>query len=198
MFEAAQAQHPGAVIVLADSESSLLALVRQRNQGAFKRLYDRYLGKVYGLCLRMTGNRQMAEEATQEVFIQVWRKIDTFAGDSSFGTWLHSLATNTTISYLRKQKNWLQRMIGTDDYEGLAAQLEAGAEADHGALQACLARLPERARLVFVLHAIEGYRQENIATALGISLGTVKAQFHRAKHLLHGWLGEEPQEKNDE
>lgn len=190
MLESTPGQHASDVIVLADSEPMLIAQVRQRNQHAFKRLYDRHLGKVYGLCLRMTGSRQMAEEATQEVFIQVWRKIDTFAGDSSFSTWLHSLAANTTISYLRKQKNWLQRMVGTDDYEYMAQQLPAGAATDEEHLHACLARLPERARLVFVLHAIEGYRQEEIASSLGIALGTVKAQFHRARELMERWLGD--------
>ncbi len=178
------------MIVLADSEVTLIAQAKQRNQNAFKRLYEKHLGKVYGLCLRITGNRSMAEEATQEVFIQVWRKIDTFNGDSSFSTWLHSLTTNTTISYLRKPKNWMQRMVGTDDYEDLAEQLPAGADADEDHLQACLARLPERARMVFVLHAIEGYRQEDIATTLGIAVGTVKAQFHRARHLMESWLGD--------
>jgi RNA polymerase sigma-70 factor, ECF subfamily len=172
------------IVVLADSEIALIALTRQRNEAAFRRLYEKYLGKVYGLCLRLTGRRVLAEEAAQEVFIQVWRKIDTFAGGSSFATWLHSLATNTTISYLRKQKNWLQRMVHSDDYEDMAAQIEAPAEADPDQLQACLARLPERARLVFVLHAIEGLRQEEIASTLGIALGTVKAQFHRARELL--------------
>lgn len=190
MLDAAPTQNPGEVIVLADSEQALIAQTRQRNQNAFRRLYEKYLGKVYGLCLRMTGNRQMAEEATQEVFIQVWRKIDTFAGDSSFSTWLHSLAANTTISYMRKQKNWLQRMVGLDAYDELARQLPAGAATDEEHLQACLARLPERARMVFVLHAIEGYRQEEVAAALGIAVGTVKAQFHRARELMEAWLGD--------
>ena len=190
MLDAAPTQNPADVIVLADSEAMLIALVKQRNQNAFRRLYEKHLGKVYGLCLRMTGNRQLAEDATQEAFIQVWRKIDTFAGDSSFSTWLHSLTANTTISYLRKQKNWLQRMVRSDDYDQLAQQMPAGAATDEEHLYACLARLPERARLVFVLHAIEGYRQEEIATTLGIALGTVKAQFHRARQLMEGWLGD--------
>lgn len=190
MLDVSPTPHPGDVIVLADSEHALIAMAKQRNQAAFKRLYDKYLGKVYGLCLRMTGNRQLAEEATQEVFIQVWRKIDTFAGESSFSTWLHSLTANTTISYLRKQKNWLQRMVHSDAYEQMAQELPAGAATDEDHLQACLARLPERARMVFVLHAIEGYRQEEIATALGIAVGTVKAQFHRARGLMEGWLGD--------
>ena len=190
MLEVSPTQNPGEVIVLADNEFTLITQAKQRNQNAFKRLYDKHLGKVYGLCLRMTGNRQLAEEATQEVFIQVWRKIDTFAGDSSFSTWLHSLTANTTISYLRKQRNWLQRMMHSDDYQALAEQLPAGAATDEEHLHACMARLPERARLVFVLHAIEGYRQEEIATQLGIAVGTVKAQYHRARELMEGWLGD--------
>jgi RNA polymerase sigma-70 factor, ECF subfamily len=190
MLEVSPTQNPGEVVVLADSEVTLIAQVRQRNQVAFKRLYEKYLGKVYGLCLRMTGNRQLAEEAAQEVFIQVWRKLDTFNGDSSFSTWLHSLTANTTISYMRKQKNWLQRMIRSEDYQEMAEQLPASAATDEEHLYACLARLPERARMVFVLHAIEGYRQEEIAKQLGIAVGTVKAQFHRARELMEGWLGD--------
>ena len=186
-----QAAHNfGDVIVLADSEATLITLCRQKHQIAFKRLYDKYLPMVYGLCLRMTGSSAMAEEATQEVFIQLWRKIGTFAGDSSFKTWLHSLATNTTLTYLRKQKSWRQRMIGSDDYEELAESLVASSPADMDDLQYWLSRLPERARLVFVLHAIDGYRQENIAKTMGISVGTVKAQFHRAKNLLQTWMGD--------
>lgn len=190
MLDAAPTQNLGEVVVLVDSEAMLIAQSKQRNQNAFKRLYDKHLGKVYGLCLRMTGNRALAEEATQEVFIQLWRKIDTFNGDSSFSTWLHSLTANTTISYMRKQKNWLQRMVHSDDYEQMAQQLPAAAATDEEHLQACLARLPERARMVFVLHAIEGLRQEEIATSLGIAVGTVKAQFHRARELMESWLGD--------
>jgi RNA polymerase sigma-70 factor, ECF subfamily len=189
-LEVQAAQHFGEVIVLADSEATLITLVRQKHQVAFKRLYDKYLPMVYGLCLRLTGSSAMAEEATQEVFIQVWRKIGTFAGDSSFKTWLHSLATNTTLTYLRKQKSWLQRMVGRDDYEELAEGLVANSAAEIDDVQYWLGRLPERARLVFVLHAIEGYRQENIAKVMGISVGTVKAQFHRARNLLQTWMGE--------
>jgi RNA polymerase sigma-70 factor, ECF subfamily len=189
-LEVQAAQHLGEVIVLADSEATLITLVRQKHQVAFKRLYDKYLPMVYGLCLRLTGSSGMAEEATQEVFIQVWRKIGTFAGDSSFKTWLHSLATNTTLTYLRKQKSWRQRMIGRDDYEELAEGLVANPPTEIDDVQYWLGRLPERARLVFVLHAIEGYRQENVAKVMGISVGTVKAQFHRARNLLQTWMGE--------
>lgn len=143
---------------------------------------------VYGLALRLTGQSTQAEDVAQEVFIQLWRKLDTFNGDSAFTTWLHSLTTNVAISYLRKQKSWWQRLQDSDDYEVLSEQLHASAPPDLDGLQAALAALPERARLIFVLHGLEGYRQESIAQVLGITNGTVKAQYHRARQLLEAWL----------
>ncbi len=180
--------HSAELFVIADSDASLIAQAKQQQQTAFRQLYQRHVSMVYGLCLRLTGQSAMAEDVTQEVFIQVWRKLDTFNGDSAFTTWLHSIATNTTISYLRKQKSWWQRLQASDDYDALAEQLQASPAPDLDSLQAALAVLPERARLVFVLPAIEGYRQESIAQVLGITTGTVKAQFHRARQLLEAWL----------
>jgi RNA polymerase sigma-70 factor (ECF subfamily) len=183
------AEKPGArLYVLATDETQLIAQVQAGHEAAFRQLYDMHIGMVYGLCLRLTGTVAMAEEAAQEVFIQVWRKIGSFRGESSFKTWLHRLASNCTISYLRRQLGWLQRVTGSDDYEVLSESIEDTPAPDLEDLQKLLARLPERARLVFVLHAIEGYRQEEIATLMGTSLGTVKAQFHRASHLLQDWL----------
>lgn len=181
----------GKVHYLQDNEKALLALVRQKDQAAFRQLYDLYVGRIHALCLRLTGNKAMAEEATQEVFIQVWRKIDTFAGNSSLYTWLHSVASNTTISYLRKQTGWLNRVIHRDD-TGQSHQEEAWVpDPDLSRLDAMIIRLPERARLVFVLHAIEGWRHEDIARKLNTQVGTSKAQFHRARHLIKTWLEED-------
>lgn len=173
-----------------EGEALLIRQVQARQQLAFRRLYQRYLPQVYGLCLRLTGSPQLAEDATQEAFIQVWRCIEGFRGDSSFGTWLHSLTTNCTLSYLRRQKRWWQRLDDHADYEALTDAMEAPASMDTQTLMDCLPRLPERMRLVFVLHAIEGYRQEQVARLMGISVGTVKAQFHKAATLLKDWLGE--------
>ena len=177
------------VVLLATDEAALIGLCQRRHQGAFKQLYERHLGRVYALCLRLTADRTMAEDATQEVFIQLWRRIESFRGDSSFSTWLHALCTNTTISYLRRQKPWLQRIRLGDDTQELAEALEHSPPPDLHDLDACIRRMPERARLIFVLHGIEGYRQEQVAELLGIAEGTVKAQFHRSKQLLQHWLG---------
>lgn len=176
------------LFVIGDSDTTLVAMAKQQHQGAFRQLYQRHLRMVYSLALRLTAQPSQAEDITQDVFIQVWRKLDTFNGDSAFTTWLHSLTTNTAISYLRKQKGWWQRLQASDDYEMLSEQLPASAPPDLDGLQAAIAALPERARLIFVLHGLEGYRQESIAQVLGITTGTVKAQFHRARQLLEAWL----------
>jgi RNA polymerase sigma-70 factor (ECF subfamily) len=180
--------------VLTADENQLIAQVQAGHEGAFRQLYEMHVGMVYGLCLRLTGTVAMAEEACQEVFIQVWRKIGTFRGESSFKTWLHRLASNCTISYLRRQLSWLQKVTSSEDYAVLNDSIEDSAQPDFDELQKLLARLPERARLVFVLHAIEGYRQEEIARLMGTSIGTVKAQFHRASHMLQDWLDDQHQD----
>lgn len=163
--------------------------MQQGDSQAYQKLYQQYVGQVYGLCLRLTGDKGLAEDATQEVFIQLWRKIGNFSGDSKFSTWLHSVTSNITISYLRKQKGWIQRMFNIEDSE--AANREAEASTDSVDLDAFVQRLPERARIVFVLHAIEGYRHEDIANMMNMAVGSSKAQFHRAKNLLKEWMGYE-------
>jgi RNA polymerase sigma-70 factor (ECF subfamily) len=177
--------------LVAPDEAALISLCQRGHQNAFRQLYEQYLGLVYGLCLRLTANRALAEDATQEVFIQLWRRIASFRGDSSFATWLHALCTNTVISYLRRQKSWRQRIHLGDDTEELANALEAQAPPDLGDLDDFIRRLPERARVIFVLHGVEGYRQDQVAHMLGIATGTVKAHFHRSKQLLLHWLGQQ-------
>ena len=176
------------------SEWDLIKAVQGGDKQAYNRLYQEYIGQVYGLCLRLTGEKMLAEDAAQEVFIQLWRKIGNFKGDSKFSTWLHTVTSNITISYIRKQKGWLQKMFNIEDYvamnggSGLPEAEESSSSVD---IESYVARLPERARLVFVLHAIEGYRHEEIATMTNMAVGSSKAQFHRAKQLLKEWMGYE-------
>ncbi len=159
---------------------------KQGDMDAFSRLYDHYVGQVYLLCLRLTGDKALAEDATQEVFIQLWRKLANFNGRSRFSTWLHRVAANVTVSYMRKQRNWLARML---DIESSAAMhvVAAGCSSQVD-LDSLVRRLPERARIVFVLHAIEGYRHEQVAELTNMAVGSSKAQFHRAKQLLKEWM----------
>lgn len=178
-------------VVRLDDERALIALVCRKDQRAFRTLYDRHVGRVHALCLRLTGNRSMAEEATQEVFLKVWNKVGSFDERSSFSTWLHSVATNTTLSYLRRHRTWKERIFGMDDDEINATEPEAEASTDLTILDRLLPQLPERSRLVFVLHALEGYRHEQIAQSMRISVGASKAHLHRARTLLNHWLGDD-------
>ncbi|MGB3725864.1 MAG: RNA polymerase sigma factor [Glaciecola sp.] len=170
------------------SEETWIAAAQAQDKAAFKALYNAYLPKIYGLCFRLCADKSQAEDATQEVFIQLWRKIGNFKGDSKFSTWLHSVATNVTISYIRKQRGWWQNMMNIED-TGIEpfedTQGDAGSD-----LEKLIMRLPQRARWVFVLHAIEGYRHNQIAEMLDMAVGTSKAQYHRARHLLEEWMDE--------
>ncbi|WP_088332305.1 sigma-70 family RNA polymerase sigma factor [Lacimicrobium sp. SS2-24] len=167
------------------AERALIDAVKAGDKGAYRKLYDKHLGRVYALCLRLSGDRAIAEEATQEVFIQLWRKIGNYSGQSRFSTWLHGVTSNVCISYMRKQKNWLQRLFNHDQDEMNEQQAEPEC---HWDLDDYVLRLPERARQVFVLHAIEGYRHEEIASMLNMAAGSSKAQLHRAKQLLKEWM----------
>jgi len=164
----------------------LIDKIKAGDKQAFQSLYQQYLGQVFALCYRLTGDRGMAEDATQEVFIQLWRKIANYQGQSKFSTWLHSVTANITVSYIRKQKGWLQRMFNIEDSP--AANEIAESSCDSIDLEAYIQRLPERARVVFVLHAVEGYRHEDIARMTDMAVGSSKAQFHRAKQLLKEWM----------
>lgn len=168
-----------------------LQAAMQGDVQAYQQLYQKYVGQVYALSLRLTGDAALAEDATQEVFVQVWQKLGNFSQKSQFSTWLHSVTANVTISYMRKQRGWFQRMFGLDSAN--EQQITASESLDLSQLDKCILKLPERARQVFVLHAIEGYRHEDVADMLNMASGTSKAQFHRARQLLQEWLGDDDQ-----
>jgi RNA polymerase sigma-70 factor (ECF subfamily) len=169
-------------------ELELIKAAQAYDKVAFRRLYDMHMPRVYALCCRLCADRSQAEDATQEVFIQVWRKIQNFKGESQFSTWLHSVAANVTVSYIRKQRGWWQRMMNIEDSS--ADQQEAETSIADIDFEKLIYRLPERARMVFVLHAIEGYRHEQVADTLDMAVGTSKAQFHRARKLIEEWIDE--------
>ncbi|MBU3023612.1 RNA polymerase sigma factor [Aestuariibacter sp. A3R04] len=168
-------------------DAAVIKAAQSGDRLAYHQLYQQHVKRVYALCLRLTGDHGLAEDATQEVFIQLWRKLDNFDERSRFTTWLHSVTANVTISYMRKQRNWFQRMFSLEG--GMAESQEAQMCSSEVDLDSYIRRLPEKARLVFVLHAIEGYRHEEVADMLNMAVGTSKAQFHRAKQLLKEWMG---------
>ena len=167
-------------------EQEWIDAAKKGSRGAFNQIYQQHVGKVYALCLRMLSNQEQAEDVTQEVFVQVWLKLDNFRGDAKFSTWLHSVATNTVLTYLRKQKNWLQRVFSIEDSP--QAEPTGNAIQELSDLDKLILKLPEKARIVFVLFAVEGYRHEEIANMLDMAVGSSKSHYHRARNLLQEWL----------
>jgi len=153
---------------------------------AFERLYRAHVNRIHALARRML-NPDEASEATQDVFVRAWQKIGSYRGEAAFGTWLHRLAVNVLLG--RRQVLKLERERHLEDDSALEL---LPAKVRHPDLSvdfdAAIVKLPPGARQVFVLHDVEGYRHEEIATLLGVTTGTTKAQLHRARMLLRAHL----------
>lgn len=169
----------------ADTERTAEVVRRARDgdADAFGALYRAEVGRVYALCLRLEGDPVRAEELTQDVFVRAWERLDSFRGESAFGTWLHRLAVNVVLQNRRAAWRRDRRVTTVEnpgDYEraGDAPPLES---LD---LEKAMAGLPAGARAVFVLHDLEGYRHGEIAALLHIAEGTSKTQLFRARRLL--------------
>lgn len=170
-------------------EADWIARAQRSDKQAFESLYRMHIDRVYGLCLRMTGNVAEAEDCAQEAFIQAWKKIGKFRGDSAFATWLHRIAVNSVLGRIRKAKREQDRMQMAHETSGAPF-----AEADSAELRDladAVDKLPQGARHVFVLYAIYGYSHGEAADMLGIAAGTSKAQLHRARRLLAQQLQKE-------
>ena len=172
------------------SEETLWIKRAQKSDSrAFEQLYRMHIDKVYGLCLRMTGNVAEAEDCAQEAFIQAWNKLSKFRGESAFSTWLHRIAVNSVLGRMRKSKREQDRIqIAAEISPGPATIGDGGNLND---LSDAVNRLPEGARHVFVLSGIYGYSHQEASNMLGIAVGTSKAQLHRARRLLSDQLTEE-------
>lgn len=155
------------------------------NMRAFEDLYERHKRRIHDLCLRMIGNVSEAEDLSQEVFFQLYRKIGSFRGESSFTTWLHRLAVNQVLMHLRKRSVKLERTMEEDK---TPVQIVRGTEnpnqmpvVDRIAISKAMAELPSGYRAVFVLHDVEGHGHEEISHKLGVTVGTSKSQLHKAR-----------------
>ena len=163
-------------------EADWIARAQRSDTRAFESLYRMHIDKVYGLCLRMTGNVSEAEDCAQEAFIQAWNKLDRFRGDSAFATWLHRIAVNAVLGRMRKSKREQDRIqVAMETLSSPASIADTGELRD---LSDAVDRLPEGARHVFVLFAVYGYSHDEASKMLGIAPGTSKAQLHRARRLL--------------
>ena len=166
------------------SESTLVRRAQDGELAAFEDLFITHQGRVYALCLRMTSDPSRAEDLTQDTFVRAWQKLGTFRAESSFSTWLHRIAVNTVLTELRSQGHWNDRLV--DGEEAFARQ---PAPRRRHAVQAidlerAVAELPPQARLVFMLHDVEGYRHREIAEITGLAEGTSKAHLHQARKRL--------------
>ena len=187
-----QKQNPGEL-----PEAAAIRRAQQGDAEAFERLYQLHKGRVYSLCLRMLGNPAEAEDMAQEAFLQLFRKIATFRGESAFSTWLHRLTVNVVLMHLRKKvlpQVPLDEPVEPDE-AGEGPRWEPGAEdlvlvgsLDRITLEEAIKKLPQGYRLVFVLHDVEGYEHNEIAEMLGCSIGNSKSQLHKARLRLRDLL----------
>jgi RNA polymerase sigma-70 factor, ECF subfamily len=164
-----------------------VALAASGDRRAFERIYRQHVDRVFSVCMRMVGDRGLAEELTQDVFVRAWEKLGTYRGEAQFSTWLHRLAVNVVLN--ERQSEGRRR----DRHDDAITDMDAIPHGDVRALpvpglsldlERAIATLPPGARKVFVLHDVEGYKHEEIAGMLGVTAGGCKAQLHRARMLL--------------
>ena len=175
-----------------ESDQQLARSAAGGDMQAFEELYRRHNRRVYAICLRMTQNQSEAEDLTQEVFINLFRKVGSFRGESAFTTWLHRLTVNQVLMHFRKRSVKLEQ---TTEEGETPVQIVMGTEnpnampvVDRIALDKAIAQLPPGYRTVFVLHDVEGHEHEEIARMLGCSVGTSKSQLHKARMKLRNLL----------
>jgi len=177
------------------SESEAIERAKQGDADAFEALYDLHKRRVYSLCLRMTANAAEAEDLTQEAFLQLFRKIGTFRGESAFSTWLHRMAVNVVLMRLRKKNLPVVPLDDPLETEEESSKKEPGApdqklagSVDRMQIQRAVDALPPGYRTIFVLHDVQGYEHNEIADLVGCSIGNSKSQLHKARMKLRDLL----------
>ena len=177
-------------------KESVVARAQRGDVEAFSDLYRQHAGRVFALCVRMSGERGQAQELLQDVFVRAWERLGSFRGDASFGSWLHRLAVNVVLTAARTNRRRESRVAPVEDLVAVEtlgpAWRSAAQERDPGTaidLERAIAALPPGARTAFVLHDVEGYSHGEIAELTGLAEGTIRAQLHRARKLLMEALG---------
>lgn len=177
------------------TESEAIERAKQGDEAAFETLYQLHKRRVYSLCLRMVSNPSQAEDLAQEAFLQLFRKIGTFRGESAFSTWLHRMTVNVVLMQLRKKGLPVVSLEETLEAEEEAPRKEFGAadvklagSVDRLQLQRAIDRLPPGYKAIFVLHDVEGFEHNEIAQMVGCSIGNSKSQLHKARLKLRDYL----------
>jgi len=177
------------------TEAGAIERAKQGDEAAFEVLYHLHKRRVYSLCLRMVSNPAQAEDLAQEAFLQLFRKISTFRGESAFSTWLHRMTVNVVLMNLRKKGLPLVSLEETMETDEESPRKEFGAQdmkltgsIDRLQLQRAIDRLPPGYKTVFVLHDVEGFEHNEIAEMAGCSIGNSKSQLHKARLKLRDYL----------
>ena len=168
-----------------ESSRTLVERAQKGDVDAFELIYNEHSGRVFALCLRLMGGDQVAAtELMQDAFVRAWKNLGKFRGDSAFSSWLHRVTVNAMLEKTRGDKRREARVLPMEDTTQIGAFATGDSLDARMDLDRAIARLPAGARTAFVLHDIEGYQHQEIAEQLGIAVGTVKAQLHRAHKLL--------------
>jgi RNA polymerase sigma-70 factor, ECF subfamily len=192
--------HPAALPAARSGDMALVERCRRGDLGAFEELYRAHAGRLYSVACRMLGNTADADDLLQEIFLTAHRKLESFRGESSLGTWLYRLAMNQCLDYLRSRAARAGQVTDTIEDDPTLADAGSRGLAEQTVtkmdLERAVARLPEGCRAAFVLHDIEGLEHREVAEALGIAEGTSKSQVHKARMrlraLLRGEAGSRP------
>jgi RNA polymerase sigma-70 factor (ECF subfamily) len=171
-------------MVDAGAERGLIERAADGDEHAFRALYDQTVGRVHALLLRLTSNRTLAEDLTQESYLRAWRGLPKFRGDASFQTWIHRIAVRVSIEAHRRRKGRELREVDWPEEAESPGSVPAPSTLAGISLERAIATLPDGAREVFVLYEIEGFRHAEIAEMIGVATPTVRSQLHRAKTLL--------------
>lgn len=182
------------------ADLKLIDRIRAGDGAAFDELYQQHAGRLYNLAFRMAGAAQDAEDLLQDVFLLAFRKLGSFRGESSLGTWLYRLAMNHCLDVLRSRQSRMGHQTDSLDEENA---LEPAAVPALGAvsridLDRAIGRLPHACRAAFLLHDVEGFGHQEVGTILGISEGTSKSQVHKARLRIRQYLGERPEHRSAE
>jgi RNA polymerase sigma-70 factor (ECF subfamily) len=173
---------------LLEEESQLVLRSQNGDQIAYEKLYRANIGKVFALCMRLCGQKELAEDLAQESFIRAWQKIASFRGDSKFSSWLFRLTSNVVIGHLRKNSKWQTDSLDEEDsYETAEWQQTQSTDRPFGLNQEidkALRCLSDSARVVLIMHEYLGYQHNEISAMTGMAVGTSKTHLHRARTTL--------------
>jgi len=174
---------------LRSSDIELVERCKRQEGAAFEELYRLHAGRVYNLACRLSGNPSEGEDLLQEIFVLIFRKLESYKGEAALGTWIYRLATNHCLDFLRSRDARMRQVTGTLGDEDVTMPAPARPlRADRIDLERAIARLPDGYRAAFVLHDVEGFEHREVAALLGIAEGTSKSQVHKARLKLREYL----------